>query len=125
MSGETESCEIKEIEAQDVDSYLEISRVLNVLGNKTRIAILAAMEKYGEVCACELLPSLGLPQPTITTHLRKMYDIGLLEHNEVWKYSYYSISPKYEALVRDILKNQVLADSELKSHEQTNEDSGR
>lgn len=109
MSDDKESCEIKEIEAQDVDRYYEISRVLNVLGNKTRVAILAIMERHNEVCACELQPALGLPQPTITTHLRKMYDIGLLKHKEVWKYSYYFINPKYKQLISDILKNQGYA----------------
>lgn len=106
MSKDTEACEVKEIKALDVDRFHEISRILNVLGNKTRVAMLSIMEKHDEVCACELQPALGLPQPTITSHLRKMYDIGLLKQKEVWKYSYYFINPKYKALINDILKNQ-------------------
>lgn len=107
MSKDTEACEVKEIKAQDIDRYREISRILHVLGNKTRVAMLAVMEEHNEVCACELQPALGLPQPTITAHLRKMYDIGLLKQKEVWKYSYYFINPKYKELVSDILKNQI------------------
>ena len=117
MSKDTEACEVKEIEAQDVDRFHEISRILNVLGNKTRIAMLAVMEKHDKVCACELQPALGLPQPTITSHLRKMYDIGLLKQKEVWKYSYYFINPEYKALINDILKNQNVPIPIKKRHE--------
>ncbi|MCL4356989.1 MAG: metalloregulator ArsR/SmtB family transcription factor [Candidatus Thermoplasmatota archaeon] len=107
MSDEVEQCEIKKIENVDVEEYDRISRILNVLGNKTRIAILAVMSKYKETCACELQPALRMPQPTITTHLRKMYDVGLLKRKEIWKFSYYYVSPQYEGLVSDILKNQT------------------
>lgn len=107
ISNDIEACEVKDIETQDVDRYQEISRVLTVLGNKARIAIMAVIDKHGEACACELQPALGLPQPTVTSHLRKMYDIGLLMRKEVWKYSYYYINPKFRSLISDILKNQV------------------
>lgn len=106
MIDSEEPCEIKKIESVDIGKFDGISRFLNLLGNRARIAILAIISKYGEACACELQPALGIPQPTITTHLRKMYDIGLLEQREVWKYSFYSISPQYANLVDDIMKNQ-------------------
>ncbi len=118
MSNDTEACEVKEIEAQDVERFHEISRILNILGNKTRVAMLAIMEKHDEVCACELQPALGLPQPTITSHLRKMYDIGLLKQKQVWKYSYYYMNPKYKALIGDILKSQENDISTSQIHKQ-------
>ncbi|MCL5873810.1 MAG: metalloregulator ArsR/SmtB family transcription factor [Candidatus Thermoplasmatota archaeon] len=106
MSEEVENCKIKKIEKVDVEEYEYGSRILGVLGNKARIAILAAILKYKEVCACELQPALGMPQPTITSHLRKMYNVGLLKRKEVWKFGYYFINPQYESLVSDILRNQ-------------------
>jgi ArsR family transcriptional regulator len=105
MSDEFEFCEIKKIENVNIDKYDEVSRILSALGNRTRIAILQIMTKYHEVCACELQPALGMSQPTVTTHLRKMYDIGLLKQKERWKFSYYSIDPKYRTFVSDILRN--------------------
>ncbi|MEM3829564.1 MAG: helix-turn-helix domain-containing protein, partial [Conexivisphaerales archaeon] len=64
------------------------------------------MMRYGEVCACELQPALGLPQPTITAHLHKMHYVDLVKVKEVWKYSYYYINEKYLPLVRNILKTE-------------------
>lgn len=104
MSTEAKSCRIKEIGTLAIDRYEGISRILNAMSNKTRVAILHVMTQHNEVCACELEPALQLPQPTITTHLRKMYDIGLLKRREVWKFSYYFINPEYEKLVSDVLK---------------------
>lgn len=105
MNDEFESCEIKKIENVDVNEYENVSRILSALGNKARIAILLIIIKYREVCACELQPALGMTQSTVTAHLRKMYDIGILKQKERWKFSYYSINPKYGTLVRDILRN--------------------
>ena len=104
MPKKAKSCEVKEITAIDIDRYEGITKILNVLGNKTRVAILHAMTKHKEVCACELQPALNIPQPTVTTHLRKMYDVGLLKHRDVWKYTYYYVNPDYEQLVNDLLK---------------------
>jgi ArsR family transcriptional regulator len=106
MTDSVQSCEIKNLENVDIGKFERISRFLNLLGNRTRIAILYVISKYGEVCACELQPALRIPQPTITTHLRKMFDVGLLRQREGWKYSYYSINQQYASLVDDILKNQ-------------------
>lgn len=105
MPTEGRSCKIREIKAVDIDRYEGIAKILNIMSNKTRVAILDAIVNYEELCACELQPALQIPQPTITTHLRKMYDIGLLERREAWKYSYYSVNPEYEQLVNDLLKS--------------------
>ncbi len=100
-------CEIRKIEKIDTEEYDTISRVLNAIGNRNRIAMLAVISKYMEVCACELQPALGMPQPTITTHLHKMYDVGILKRKEVGKFSYYSINPKFEGIVNDILRGRT------------------
>ncbi|MEM0141170.1 MAG: metalloregulator ArsR/SmtB family transcription factor [Thermoplasmatales archaeon] len=97
-------CKVRKIEKIEVDDYDNISRVLSALGNKTRVAILEIIAKYDEVCTCELQPALGIPQPTISTHLRKMYDVGILQKREAWKYSYYRIDPKYRELIGSVLK---------------------
>lgn len=123
MSTEVNSCKIKEIETLGINRYEGISRILNAMSNKTRLAILHAMTEHKEVCTCELQPALQLPQSTITTHLRKMYDVGLLERREVWKYSYYSVDPEYEELVNDILKshsNAILPERSAHSKDEDN-----
>ena len=46
------------------------------------------------VCACELIPPLGLSQPTVSHHLKKLTDAGLLRREQRGVWAYYSIDPE-------------------------------
>ena len=43
------------------------------------------------VCACEFEASLGLSQPTVSHHLRKLTDSGLVEREQRGKWAYFSL----------------------------------
>ena len=43
------------------------------------------------VCACEFEPALGLSQPTVSHHLKKLTDAGLLEREQRGKWAYFSL----------------------------------
>ena len=44
-------------------------------------------------CACELIPALGLSQPTVSHHLKKLTEAGLLAREQRGIWAYYSIDP--------------------------------
>ncbi|MGO4958051.1 ArsR/SmtB family transcription factor [Luteococcus sp. Sow4_B9] len=58
----------------------ELAGVFKALGDETRLQLLLAVLDAGEagVCVCNL-PDLGLSQPTVSHHLRKLREAGLLE----------------------------------------------
>ena len=60
---------------------------------RARIVNLLA-SKGGEVCACEFEPALGLSQPTVSHHLKKLTDAGLLDREQRGKWAYFSINPE-------------------------------
>lgn len=104
MKSEVErSCTIKDLKKVDIGKYRRPAELVSALANGTRLAILHLILEYNEVCTCDLESALGIPQPTITAHLHKMYEEGLLEKREEWKYTYYSISRKYVNLVRTVI----------------------
>lgn len=73
--------------------------LFRALGDPARVRIvnlLAASET--PACVCELTPALGLSQPTVSHHLKKLTDAGLLEREQRTKWAYYSLSG--EALER-------------------------
>ena len=43
------------------------------------------------VCAYEFEPALGLSQPTVSHHLKKLTDVGLLEREQRGKWAYFSL----------------------------------
>jgi ArsR family transcriptional regulator len=75
------------------------AQLFRALGDPARVRIvnlLAASD--GPVCVCEFVPALELSQPTVSHHLRKLADAGLLEREQRGKWAYYSLSG--EALER-------------------------
>jgi ArsR family transcriptional regulator, arsenate/arsenite/antimonite-responsive transcriptional repressor len=73
--------------------------LFRALGDPARVKIVNLLATSDEpVCVCELIEPLGLSQPTVSHHLKKLTDVGLLcrEQRGVW--AYYSIHP--EAIVR-------------------------
>jgi len=52
----------------------------------------------GDVCVCDLTPQLGLAQPTVSHHLRKLADAGLLRRRRQGTWAFYSLDR--EALAR-------------------------
>jgi len=43
------------------------------------------------VCVCELIGPLGLSQPTVSHHLKKLLDAGLVEREQRGKWAYFSL----------------------------------
>jgi len=49
------------------------------------------------VCACEFEPALGLAQATVSHHLKKLTDAGLLEREQRGKWAYFSLAHEASA----------------------------
>jgi len=69
------------------DEIETTARLFKTLGDPTRVRIvhlLATSET--PVCVCELIEPLGLTQPTVSHHLKKLTDAGLIvrEQRGVW-----------------------------------------
>lgn len=88
----------------DINDYENIEKIMKVLANKTSLAIISAILKHGEACACELEPALGIGQPLVTTYLRKLYVADILGKREEWRFTYYFIRDEYKELLSYILE---------------------
>jgi ArsR family transcriptional regulator len=69
------------------------SRLFKALGDPARVKILNLLAGGEPTCACELIPALGLSQPTVSHHLKKLTDAGLLRREQRGVWAYYSIDP--------------------------------
>ena len=66
--------------------------LFRALADPARVRIVNALATSVEpVCACEFEPALGLSQPTVSHHLRKLTDAGLLEREQRGKWAYFSL----------------------------------
>jgi ArsR family transcriptional regulator len=88
------------------DEEAEASAALfRALGDPARVKILNLLATREEpVCACEFEPTLGLSQPTVSHHLKKLTEAGLLDREQRGKWAYFSLKPEatsqLERLVR-------------------------
>lgn len=63
--------------------------LLKALGDPTRLAMVAALWRAdGPVCICDFTAALDLSQPTISHHMGKLKEAGLVESEKhgIWVY---------------------------------------
>jgi ArsR family transcriptional regulator len=87
------------------DEAVNLAAIFRALGEPARLQMLSliAMQPSQEVCACELVEPLGLSQPTVSHHLKVMYEAGLLERERRGTWIYYRILPEKLAMLRKSL----------------------
>ena len=69
--------------------------LFRALGDPARVRIVNVLATTDEpVCVCELVEPLGLTQPTVSHHLKKLTDVGVLEREQRGKWAYYSLRPE-------------------------------
>lgn len=75
------------------DEQAEATAALfRALADPARVRIVNVLASAGgEVCGCDLTDGLGLSQPTVSHHLKKLHDSGLLEREQRGKWAYYSL----------------------------------
>jgi len=68
--------------------------VFKALADPARVRIVNVLATSDEpVCVCHLIEPLGLSQPTVSHHLKKLTDAGLLEREQRGKWAYFSLKP--------------------------------
>ena len=68
------------------------AELFKALGDPTRVRILNLIAQSGvPVCSCDLNEPVGLAQPTVSHHLKKLVDAGLLEREQRGKWAFFSL----------------------------------
>jgi ArsR family transcriptional regulator len=83
----------------------ELERLFRALGDRHRVKILNVLVRAGgeAVCVCELVPTLGLAQPTVSYHLKQLADAGLIERERRGTFAYYRLVPGALERLRDLV----------------------
>ncbi|MEH7505901.1 metalloregulator ArsR/SmtB family transcription factor [Neobacillus drentensis] len=105
-------------------SIVELERAANVLkllGDKTRLTIVGIL-KQRECCVCEFLEVFDMSQPSISQHLRKLKDLGLVKEDRRGQWIYYSLNSQsdFYGLIEDILEHVPVQTEKIKQIEKCN-----
>lgn len=79
------------------------AQLFRALADPARIKILnMLLSAGGEVCACEITPAMALSQSTVSHHLKKLLEAGLVRREERGTWAYYSVDDGAMTRLRDV-----------------------
>jgi ArsR family transcriptional regulator len=84
-------CEPLVYPAVDADRARELATLAKALSDPVRVQLVDVLRKHaGEVCVCELVPLFDIAQNTLSHHLKKLREAGIVgvERRGLWAYYY-------------------------------------
>lgn len=67
--------------------------ICKALGDETRLKVVQLLSG-GELCACKILESLDITQPTLSHHMKLLCDSGIVQSQKVGKWQHYTLNPE-------------------------------
>ena len=75
---------------------LRMAGVAKALGDPIRLQLVDVLRKHaGKVCVCELVPLFDVSQPTLSHHLKKLREAGIVDsERQGLSWAYYYVKPQ-------------------------------
>ncbi|MFO8031948.1 MAG: metalloregulator ArsR/SmtB family transcription factor [Desulfohalobiaceae bacterium] len=91
----------------------QAAKLFKVLSEVTRLRILGLLQ-YGELCVCDLMEVLEMPQSTVSRHLARLKECGLVQDRRSTVWCYYRLKEPDSVLHSTVLQalEQDLAQTE-------------
>jgi ArsR family transcriptional regulator len=94
-------CELPDVDANWAEGTAQL---LKALADPTRLTMLASLWRaHAPVCICDFTASLELSQPTISHHMGKLKEAGLLESEKHGIWIYYRLRDDLPAPTKELL----------------------
>ena len=81
----------------------QIEKQLKAAADLNRIKLLACM-KNGEGCVCDFVDVLGISQPAVSQHLRKLKEAGIITERRVGTWKHYRLVEDQTPLMKGIIE---------------------
>lgn len=103
-----------ELKPDAVDAAVDL---LRLLADPARLQMMAALQEADQpVCICDFTAALGLSQPTISHHVGKLLNAGLVKVTRKGVWSFYEMAPGLAPATRDLLSSALAAGQASASH---------
>jgi len=68
------------------------AELFKALGDPARVRLVNLLAQGdGEVCMCDLIEPVGLSQPTVSHHMKKLVDAGLVAREQRGRWAFFSL----------------------------------
>ena len=82
------------LDGMSEDDTVATAALFRALADPHRVRIVNLLAVSGQpVCVCDLLETLALAQSTVSFHVKKLVDAGLLEREQRGVWAFYSLRP--------------------------------
>ena len=72
-----------------------LAEVAKALVDPVRLQLVDVLRKHaGKVCVCELVPLFDISQPTLSHHLKKLREAGIVDSERQGLWAYYYVRPE-------------------------------
>ena len=74
----------------------QVAPLLKALADPVRLRLLSLVASHegGEACICDLNEAFDLSQPTISHHMKVLYEVGLVDRDKRGVWVYYRVRPQ-------------------------------
>jgi ArsR family transcriptional regulator, arsenate/arsenite/antimonite-responsive transcriptional repressor len=87
-------CEALVHPAVSAPEAARLAALARALSDPVRVQLVDVLRKHaGEVCVCELQPLFDISQPTLSHHLKKLRDAGVVGYVRRGLWSFYYVNP--------------------------------
>lgn len=80
----------------------QTARIFKALADETRLRIVALLLAEGELCVCDIMAALQLPQSTASRHLAYLKNTGWVDDRRAGVWMYYSISKSTDKVQKEL-----------------------
>src|SRR5699024_6448884 len=93
--------------------------ILKLLGDQTRLTMVKILDHH-DCCICEFVEIYKVSQPSISQHIRKLRDLGLVKEERRRQWIFYSINKTnaYYPFIQQIINQLPSPDHELNELEE-------
>jgi ArsR family transcriptional regulator len=77
------------------------AQVFKALADPARVRLISTIAAAGDdgACVCELVEPLGLSQPTVSHHLKILYEAGLISREKRGTWAYYRLRQEAASVI--------------------------
>jgi ArsR family transcriptional regulator, arsenate/arsenite/antimonite-responsive transcriptional repressor len=80
-----------DVERQEAE---RMAKLANAIADPVRLQLVDVLRKHaGKVCVCELVPLFDVAQPTLSHHLKKLREAGIVDSERRGLWAYYYVRP--------------------------------
>ena len=87
----------------------ELAARFRALADPVRLRLLSLIADRGEVCACDLVVPLGISQPTVSHHLRTLFEADLVARERRGRWIHYRLVDSTVDALRQALAPAIVS----------------